>query len=222
MTTTISWIETFPGLQRLPPELLTILLAQSAVVTLPKGTCIYGPGQAPESYLLLLEGTVRVQQVSETGRELVLYRIAAGESCALTTACLMGYEDYLAEAIAEENVRAVAIPRATFDDMIARSPLFRRFVFTAFSARVTELFRIIDQIAFARLDIRVAHKLIELSHGSGTLAATQQQLASELGTTREVVSRILSEFQRRSWISSARGTTTIIDRKALEQLSIER
>ena len=106
--------------------------------------------------------------------------------------------------------------------MIARSPLFRRFVFTAFSARVTELFRIIDQIAFARLDIRVAHKLIELSHGSGTLAATQQQLASELGTTREVVSRILSEFQRRSWISSARGTTTIIDRKALEQLSIER
>ncbi len=222
VTPTSSWIAQFPGLQRLPGELLAVLHNQSAVITLPVGTRIYGPGQAPDSYLLMLEGTVRVQQVSDTGREIVLYRIAAGESCALTTACLMGYEDYLAEAIAEENVRAVAVPRATFDDMIARSPLFRRFVFTAFSARVTELFRIIDQVAFARLDIRVAYKLLELSHGVETLATTHQQLASELGTTREVVSRIMGEFQRRSWIASTRGTTTIIDRAALEQLSVER
>jgi CRP/FNR family transcriptional regulator, anaerobic regulatory protein len=222
VTPSSSWIEQFPGLQRLPAELLSILLRQGAIVTLPSGSRIYGLGRAPDSYLLLLEGTVRVQQVSETGREIVLYRVSAGESCALTTACLMGYEDYLAEAIAEENVRAVAIPRATFDDMIARSPLFRRFVFTAFSARVTELFRIIDQIAFARLDIRLAHKLIELSQGQTNLVTTQQQLASELGTSREVVSRLLAEFQRRGWITSARGSLAINDRMSLEQLSRER
>jgi CRP/FNR family transcriptional regulator, anaerobic regulatory protein len=213
------WIAQFPGFRRLPPDLLGVLTTHSQVIALPVGSRIYGPGQAPQSYLLLLDGAIRVQQVSENGREIVLYRVSAGESCALTTACLMGYEDYLAEAIAETDVRAVAIPRATFDDMIARSPDFRRFVFTAFSTRVTDLCRIIDAVAFARMDIRLAQKLIELSQGGGALAVTQQQLASELGSAREVISRLLSEFQRRGWISQARGSISIVDKWALEELA---
>jgi CRP/FNR family transcriptional regulator len=219
MTPTVPWISQFPGLGRLGDDLVATLTRSSSVVTLPAGSRIYGPGQAPESYLLLLDGSVRVQQVSESGREIVLYRVAAGESCALTTACLMGYEDYLAEAIAETDIRAVAIPRATFDDLIARSPEFRRFVFTAFSKRVTDLFHVIEEVAFSRMDIRLAHKLLELSHGTGHVAATQQQLASELGTAREVVSRTLSELQRRGWVASARGSITIADRGALEKLA---
>lgn len=214
-----TWIEKFPGLRLLPAELLAVLANNSAIVALPAGSRIYGPGQSPDSYLLMLDGTVRVQQVSECGREIVLYRVAAGESCALTTACLMGYEDYLAEAIAESDVRAAAIPRATFDDLIARSPEFRRFVFTAFSTRVTNLFRIIDEVAFSRMDIRLAHKLVELSHGGNSITVTQQQLAAELGSAREVVSRILSEFQRRDWIAQARGSITIVDRTALETMN---
>ena len=215
------WTGAFPGLNRLPPHLVESLVHASTVVDLPAGSRIYGPGQAPASYLLLLEGSVRVQQVSESGREIVLYRVSAGESCALTTACLMGYEDYPAEAIAETQVRAVSIPRATFDDLIARSAEFRRFVFTAFSTRVTNLFRIIEEVAFSRMDIRLAHKLIELSHGADHVAATQQQLASELGTAREVVSRILSEFQRRGWVAPSRGNIAISDRPALEKLARE-
>ncbi|MEQ1698258.1 MAG: Crp/Fnr family transcriptional regulator [Hyphomicrobiaceae bacterium] len=216
------WIVQFPGLQRLPDELKQTLVSQSTVVVLPAGSRIYGPGQAPANYLLLLDGAIRVQQVSESGREIVLYRVAAGESCALTTACLMGYEDYLAEAIAETDVRAVAIPRSTFDDMIARSPMFRRFVFTAFSARVTDLFKIIDQVAFARMDIRLAQRLLELSQGAAGVSVTQQQLASELGTAREVISRILAEFQRRRWVSLTRGSIVIDDRLALDGLARER
>lgn len=213
------WIAQFPGLRQLSPDLLGVLTTNSQVIGLPVGSRIFGPGQSPQNYLLLLDGAIRVQQVSETGREIVLYRVSAGESCALTTACLMGYEDYPAEAFAETDVRAVAIARATFDDMIARSPEFRRFVFTAFSTRVTDLCRIIDTVAFARMDIRLAQKLIELSHGSATLAVTQQQLASELGTAREVISRLLSEFQRRGWISQARGSISIADKRALEGLA---
>lgn len=216
-----SWIAQFPGLQRLPEDLQRTLIAQSSVVALPAGSRIYGPGQAPENYLMLLEGAIRVHQVSESGREIVLYRLSAGESCALTTACLMGYEDYLAEAVAETDIRAVAIPRAAFDDLIARSPMFRRFVFTAFSARVTELFRIIEQVAFARMDIRLAERLLELSQGGLSIAVTQQQLASELGTAREVISRILSEFHRRNWLTSSRGSILIQDRAALEHLAKE-
>ena len=222
MAPSAQWLAEFPGLGRLGSELVEVLTRSSSVVTLPAGSRIYGPGQAPENYLLLLEGSVRVQQVSEGGREIVLYRVSAGESCALTTACLMGYEDYLAEAVAETEVRAVAIPRATFDDLIARSPEFRRFVFTAFSRRVTDLFHVIEDVAFSRLDIRLAHKLLELSHGGDQVTATQQQLASELGSAREVVSRVLTELHRRGWVSATRGHITISNRAALEKLAGER
>lgn len=214
-----AWIELFPGLKRLPPDQLALLATSAVIVAMPAGSQIYGPGHAPESYLLLIEGTVRVQQVSDSGREIVLYRVAAGESCALTTACLMGYEDYLAEAVAETDIRAVAIPRRAFDDLIAQSAEFRRFVFTAFSQRVTNLFRVIEDVAFARMDIRLAEKLLELAGSNHQLAVTQQQLASELGTAREVISRMLAEFHRRGWISSGRGSITIQNRPALDRLA---
>lgn len=214
-----NWIDHFPGLKTLSPAVAEPLIRNSKVVELPSGTRIFGLGQAPESYLLLLKGRVRVQQVSESGREIVLYRVSAGESCALTTACLMGYEEYLAEGIAETDVTAVAIPRSTFDELIARSPEFRKFVFTAFSVRVTNLFRVIDEVAFGRLDVRLAERLIELAREGSQIATTHQQLASELGTAREVISRQLNEFQRRGWISTSRGTIDLTDTPALRRLA---
>jgi CRP/FNR family transcriptional regulator len=221
MTKAGDWTARFPGLGRLAPDLVQRLVESTAVVSLPAGTRIYEPGQTPESYLLLLDGVVRVQQISSSGRELVLYRVAAGESCALTTACLIGDENYHAEAIAETDIRAAAIPRSTFDELLARSPEFRRFVFSAFSTRLTNLFRIIEEVAFARLDIRLASKLLELAHGTGNVAATQQQLAAELGSAREVISRTLAEFQRRGWVAVSRGSIQLADPKALEGLAAE-
>lgn len=217
--TSADWTSHFPGLSKLDPVTAKPLIATSKVVRLPAGTRIFGPGQAPEAYLLLISGTVRVQQVSDAGREIVLYRVSAGESCALTTACLMGYEEYQAEAIAESDVEAVAIPRATFDDLIARSAEFRRFVFTAFSTRVTNLFRIIEDVAFSRVDVRLAQRLLELSDPKGHIDLTHQQLAAELGTAREVISRQLNEFQRRGWISTSRGAIDIARPDALRQLA---
>ena len=116
------WTQQFGGLAALTTEIRQSLTATSARVTLPVGTRIYAPGKAPESFLLLISGTVRVQQISAGGREIVLYRVSGGESCPLTTACLMGYEEYPAEAIAETDIEAIAIPRATFDDLISRPP----------------------------------------------------------------------------------------------------
>lgn len=213
------WTSNFPALCKLAPSASKPLVETSKVIRLPAGTRIFGPGQAPDAFLLLIDGTVRVQQVSDAGREIVLYRVSAGESCALTTACLMGYEDYQAEAIAETDVEAVAIPRATFDDLIARSPEFRRFVFTAFSHRVTDLFRIIEDVAFARVDVRLAQRLLELANAKDHIDLTHQQLAAELGTAREVISRQLNEFQRRGWISTSRGAIDITRPEALRQLA---
>ena len=88
------WVERFPGLSRLEPTTKKLLLQRSTVVSMPETTVIFGPGKSPENMLFLLSGTVRVQQVSETGHEIVLYRINAGESCVLTTACVLAYDDY--------------------------------------------------------------------------------------------------------------------------------
>ncbi len=217
--TSVDWTSHFPGLRKLEPDIAKPLIETSKVVRLPAGTRIFGPGQAPEAYLLLISGTVRVQQVSDAGREIVLYRVSAGESCALTTACLMGYEEYQAEGIAETDVEAVAIPRSTFDDLISRSAEFRRFVFTAFSTRVTDLFRIIEEVAFSRIDVRLAQRLLELANSKGHIDLTHQQLAAELGTAREVISRQLNEFQRRGWISTSRGAVDISRPEALRQLA---
>lgn len=216
---TTGWIDRFPGLSRLEPSIRDFLAARGRIVSVAKDTVIFGPGKAPENLLLLLEGTIRVQQLSESGREIILYRVNAGESCVLTTACLLAYEDYSAEGIAESDASAVAIPRGVFDDLIARSEAFRRFVFTAYSRRISDLFMVIEEIAFQRIDIRLAQKLLALAGGADSVTATHAQIAAELGTAREVVSRQLQEFQRRGWISRVRGSVELVEREKIRALS---
>ncbi|MFW5654375.1 MAG: Crp/Fnr family transcriptional regulator [Roseicyclus sp.] len=213
-----NWIDRFQGLSRLDPRLKETLTRRAQVIRMPKGAVIFGPGKSPDTLLLLLDGTVRVQQLAENGREVVLYRVTAGESCVLTTACLLAYEDYAAEGIAETDVEAAAIPRAVFDEMIATSPEFRTFVFTAYARRITDLFHVIEDIAFRRMDIRLAQKIVERAE-DGILNATHAQLAAELGTAREVISRQLAEFQRRGWVELGRGTLRVLDADALAALA---
>ena len=124
----------------LSPEVRDELVKRSKVLKVPSGTVIFGPGKPPDNLLLLLDGTVRVQQTSEEGRDIVLYRVRAGESCVLTTACLLAFEDYTAEGFAETDVSAAAIPKQTFDWLVANSPVFREFVFSAYSRRMMDLF----------------------------------------------------------------------------------
>lgn len=213
-----SWIDSFEGLKRLPVELRDALVAGSKIVRAPAGSEIFSPGQTADNLLLLLEGTVRVSQRSETGRDIFLYRVNAGESCVLTTACMLAFENYSADGIAETEIKAVAIPRKTFDDLVARSPVFREFVFAAYSRRITDLFTLIDHIVFQRMDVRLAGRLLELAQDD-TVHATHQALGVELGTAREVVSRTLAEFQRRGWIEQSRGAIRLLDARGLTQLA---
>ena len=214
-----SWIDRFDGLSALPADLRADLVAGSTVVAVPAGTQVFAPGQSADNLLLLLDGTVRVQQRSDTGREVTLYRVHAGESCVLTTACMLAFEDYSADGIAETDVRAVAIPRATFDDLAGRSADFRAFIFRAYSRRITDLFMLIDDIVFQRIDVRLAARLLELSDHGDIVHATHQVLATELGTAREVVSRTLAEFQRRGWIEQGRGRLHLSGRAGLDRLA---
>ncbi|MFP7675461.1 Crp/Fnr family transcriptional regulator [Marivita sp. S0852] len=215
---TDTWIDTFKGLRRLPDDIRTDLETGSQIVTVPPGTQIFAPGQTADNLWLLLEGTVKVQQKSETGRDVFLYRVHGGESCVLTTACMLAFEDYAAEGTSETEVKAVAIPRKTFDDLVAKSPVFREFVFTAYSRRITDLFTLIDDIVFQRMDVRLASRLLELVDDKNVVHATHAILGTELGTAREVISRTLAEFQRRGWIEQSRGEVHLVDVDGLERL----
>jgi len=214
----MTWLDQFPELSDLGDSDKVQLIHHSSVLAVSKGTVVYGPGKTPTHLLLLLGGTVRVQQVSEYGREIVLYRVRSGESCILTTSCLLSQEEYSAQGVAESEVEAVTIPKQTFDELIAHSLVFRQFVFAEYSKRISELCHVIEDVAFQRVDVRLAEKLIELAGVHGEIQITHQQLAAELGTAREVVSRQLSEFQRRNWIELARGSIQVKDRVGLECL----
>jgi len=214
----MTWVDRFAGLGDLPPEIAAELVARCTTVSLASGTRVFAPGQHPENMLLVLTGSVRVQQSSDTGREVFLYRVHAGESCVLTTACMLADEDYTADAIAETDSVAVTIPRIVFDDLAGRSTIFRNFIFRAYSRRIADLFGLIDDIVFQRMDVRLAARLLEMEK-RGHIAATHQVLAVELGTAREVISRTLGEFQRRGWIEQSRGGLRLLDREAIGRLA---
>ncbi|GGC02291.1 Crp/Fnr family transcriptional regulator [Marivita lacus] len=213
------WIERFHGLSSLPDAVKAQLVAESAVMKVPAGTAVFGPGAMPDNLLFLLNGRVRVQQTSESGRDIVLYRVEAGESCVLTTACMLAHEPYSAEGVTETDVTAVAIPRGAFDRLMASSQDFRDFVLTAYARRITDLFRVIDDVAFGRIDVRLAGRLLALALGGDELATTHQQLAAELGTAREVISRVLHDFQKRGFIAQSRGRITLLDCDKIAKLA---
>lgn len=213
------WTARFGGLARLPDDIRAALVRDGRMVKARKGELIFGTGAVPKNLLFLLDGTLRVSQTSDTGREIVLYRVEAGQSCVMTTACVLAHEAYLAEGHAETDLTAMALPMATFDRLFAEQPVFRDFILAAYTRRITDLFRIIDEVAFGRIDVRLASRLLLLAGGRGEISTTHQALASELGTAREVVSRQLTEFQKRGWLTQSRGSVRIEDAAALKTLA---
>lgn len=215
----MEWINRFAGLSLLGANEQALLREHGSIVSIAKNSVIFGPGKAPDNLLLLLEGVIRVQKLSEKGREIVLYRVRAGESCVLTAACVLAFEHDSAEGIVEQTVQAVALPMKVFDLLVSQSAEFRRFIFAAYSRRMTELFQVIEDVAFQRVDVRLAEKLLELAEGGVSIQITHQQLAAELGTAREVITRQLSEFQRRQWLQISRGRIELLDNDSLARLA---
>lgn len=215
---TSDWSRRFPGLAQLSDGERTRLEERARVVDVPAGAEVFSPGAPCGAYLLVIDGSVRVQMLADTGREIVLYRVRAGESCVLTTACLMGDEAYAAEGVVEEPTKAVVLPRPLFDEYLATSDTFRRFVFAGFGHRVAEILATMQDAVFHRVDARLARHLAARAE-DGPLLATHRDLAAELGTAREVVSRHLKAFEKRGLVRLGRGTVEVIDRSGLARLA---
>jgi CRP/FNR family transcriptional regulator len=176
---------------------------------------LFDARQPCRGFPLLLEGSVRVAKSSASGREIVLYRVGPGQGCLLSGGCLLGDTDYTARAVAEEDVTLVSLPPALFQELMLGFEPFRRFVFGMYGERLAEVMELVEEVAFRRLDARLAQLLAQRGP---VIEATQQQLADELGSVREIVSRLLRQFEERGWVELARNRVTVRDARALAEL----
>lgn len=206
-------------LAALDPQARDAVLAAARHVRLPAGAAAFRPGQPCAHWLILETGRVRVSHLAEDGREIVLYRVGPGESCILTTAGLLEGGSYDAEAVAETEVAALLLPAADFLRLIAEQPSFRRLAFAAYAQRIAGLIALADELAFDELGTRLARRLLALREADGTVPATHEALAAELGTAREVVSRRLKAFERTGLVTLARGRIAVTDADGLARSS---
>lgn len=222
MSAPAAWWHAFPALKAIADPRWQALMARAQAVRIPAGTTIFRAGEQCRDYLFVLDGTVRVEKVAENGREIVLYRIASGETCVLTTSCLLANEHYPAEGISESDVFAIALPAAVFHEALALSGEFRAFVFASFGERIADLMALVEAVALRRADTRLAARLLESAGESAVVTATHHELAADLGTAREVVSRLLKEFERQGFVELGRGRIRISDLAALKRISSDR
>ncbi len=213
----LMWLEQFPELINLDQNARDLLAKYARIVEAPVGAIGYREGDTCGAYVMRLAGQSRVYKMSASGREILLYRVTAGETCVITTTCLLGNSDYPASTIVEEPIRDVIIPAAVFNQMMVDSAVFRKFVMTNYGALISDLIVLLDEVAFHSLDARLAKVLLDAN--SPQIIRTHQQIADELGTAREVVSRQLKRLEVKGSVSLGRGHVEIINRSILEKLA---
>lgn len=209
--------ERFPVFARLPQNLALRIASEAEYRRVPAGKVVFDEHAPCRGLPLILGGSLRVYQRGANGREIELYRVKGGESCLLSVSCLLGKTSYTATALAEEPLAMVLLPPATFFVLLDESPQFRHCMFAEFGGRLGALMQVVEAVVFQRLDQRLAARL--LSRGGEQLRLTHQTLADELGSVREIVTRLLSTFEDRGWIELGRGRVVIRDREALEHLA---
>jgi CRP/FNR family transcriptional regulator len=209
-------LERFPVFGQLPAGRLDELLAAAPLRFVRAGAVMFEPNMPCAGFPLVLEGSVRVVKAAPSGREIVLYRVSPGEACILSGGCLLGQRDYTASGVAETDIHLLVIPPALFQELILQSEPFRRFVFDMYGTRLAEVMELLEEVAFRRLDTRLAQLLIQRGP---VVQATHQNLADELGSVRVFVSRLLRNFEERGWVKLERERVTVRDLKALAEFA---
>lgn len=205
----------YPVLAKLPDGVVQRIRDTLQTMSIPSGTVVFDEHQPCRGFPFVLEGAIRVAKLSGSGRELPLYRVLAGESCIITSSCLLGHADYNARGVAEGMTTLALLPRPVFDEMLGQ-PAFRDFVFALFSERMAELMQLVEEVAFRKLDQRLAALLL----GKGRVVhATHQQLADELGSVREMVSRLLKGFSEQGLVKLGREQVELLDAAGLRKLA---
>ena len=192
-------------------------LCRTRSLQLPAGAELFAEHSPCLGFPLVLEGSVKVLKSSPSGRAMLLYRVEAGGSCIITSSCLIGHLPYSARGVADTPLSLLILPPALFERLLADYPDFRAFVFRLFGERIAELMLRVEEVAFQRLDQRLARLL--LARVDNPIRSTHQALAEELGSVREIVSRLLKTFADQGMLTLAREQIVLVDRERLQHLA---
>ena len=205
-----------PVLNHATSELVQEFQQVAFLAKIPAGHDVFLEGDNVDAIALLISGVVRVYKIGETGREITLYRFGHGESCILTANAILSQKSFPAIATVETDAEAVMIPADKFREWVKRYDSWREFVFELLSNRLSTVMAIVDQVVFQRMDRRVASLLLNRSKAVNPVSITHQEIAAELGSSREVISRILEDLSQKGVLEVGRGTIEILD---LEELA---
>jgi len=207
-----------PFLGRAPAELCRDLVHEASLSHLSAGVRIFAEGDECNVMAILLSGSVRVFKIAETGREITLYRFGQGEGCILTANCILGNHQFPAIASVEHEAEAIVIPATSFHSWVSRHQAWRDYLFGLLSHRLATVMAVVEEVAFRRMDARIADFLLQrLTPQSPLIQITHQQIAAELGTSREVVSRILEDFASAGLIEIGRGAIRLLNEQGLRR-----
>jgi len=214
------WLNTFPYLKQNRDKAWRNTAGKAMRMQVKRGSVLFRDGDACNGYVLVVSGAIRVQKIDPQGHEMVLYRVEEGQSCMLTTTCLLAHQQYPAEGVAETDVDMVLLPLDAFDAALAGSPAFRQFVMANIGSRISDLMLLLEDVAFGRKDVRLAAFLLKSAKQNGdVLELTHRQLAVELGTAREVVSRLIKDFERKGMVALGRNKITVLDIKSIQNIT---
>lgn len=188
------------------------------LIEAPAGATVFDVGGACENYILLTAGLVSVRMLARNGRSVLLYRVEPGQSCVITTSCLLGNESYPSYGEADTPIRALSISRSRFNRALNESETFRRFVFDGLGQRLADLMARLEHLNFSSIDSRLAAALLDNSRGRNRVEITHEKLADEVGTAREVVSRHLKQMETAGLIQLERGAISLANPAGLEKL----
>ncbi len=194
------------------------LLNTLAPLDVPKGAVLFAPGHAVKGYVVMLSGQVDVTLIGPNGRDILLYRVAPGQSCIQSTLGLLGGDEYTGEAMAASAARLVLIPKDVFFALIDSSPGFRRLVFGAFAERMQAMMQLIENVSFMPVEARLAALILDRIGPDNCLKMTQADIARAIGTAREVVSRRLDRLAQAGLVAHERGVVTVLDLRGLEEV----
>ncbi len=200
-------------------DLFDRLLASAAIVSLDAGQTVCHQGSQCTSLPLVLSGNARVFRLGESGREITLYRIGPGQSCVLTASCILNGVEFPAVAVCESAVEAAVVPVAEVLRWEGISAAWRSFLLSSVGSRLAEMIALVDEVVFRRMDQRLAEYLLEFADSAGELRHTHQQIAADLGSSREVVTRILRDFENRGILRTGRGVIEVGNPAKLDQIA---
>jgi CRP/FNR family transcriptional regulator len=213
--TAIDLEQHFAFLKNADQEIKKQLLQHARIAEIPAGASICWEGDTCTQLALVLSGAVRVYKVGESGREITLYRIEENESCILTASCILSQTQFPAFAVTETAVQAVLVPASILREWVQQYEVWRDYVFGLMSKRLATVIATVEEVAFRRVDARIAEFVANLAEEQQEVKITHQEIAFELGTAREVVSRILKDFEREKLIALSRGSIIIHNKQAL-------